>query len=64
MPFVIEQESTRPDVSINTDADVDPTTLIIVSVLFLVYFLRGFILTSLKFGLIAVVGLTLFSYIR
>jgi hypothetical protein len=64
MPFVIEQESTRPDVSINTDADVDPTTLIIVSVLFLVYFLRGFILISLKFGLIAVVGLTLFSYIR
>jgi|LauGreDrversion4_2_1035121.scaffolds.fasta_scaffold325864_1 hypothetical protein len=62
MPFVIEQESGPSEVP--TKIDSDPTTLIIVSVLFLIYFLRGFILTSLKFGLIAVVGLTLFSYIR
>jgi hypothetical protein len=62
MPFVIEQESIRPDVSNNTDAD--PTTTMIVVTLFLIYFFRNLILSSFKFGLFVVIGYTVYNFIR
>ena len=62
MPFVIEQESIRPDVSNNTDAD--PTTTMIVVTLFLIYFFRNLILSSFKFGLFVVIGYTIYNFIR
>ena len=62
MPFVIEQESIRPDVSNNTDAD--PTTSMIVVTLFLIYFFRNLILSSFKFGLFVVIGYTIYNFIR
>ena len=62
MPFVVEQESSSSEVPVKIDSD--PTTVLIVTTLFLIYFLRGFIFTAIKFGLIVVFGLTLLSYLR
>ncbi len=62
MPFVIEQESVRPDVSNDTDAD--PTTTMIVVTLFLIYFFRNFILSSFKFGLFVIIGFMLYNFVR
>jgi hypothetical protein len=62
MPFVIEQESIRPDVSNNTDAD--PTTTMIVVTLFLIYFFRNLILSSFKFGLFVIIGFMVYNFIR
>jgi len=62
MPFVIEQESIRPDVSNNTDTD--PTTSMIVVALFLIYFFRNLILSSFKFGLFVIIGFMIYNFIR
>jgi hypothetical protein len=64
MPFVIEQESIRPDVSNDTDANVDPTTSMIVVTLFLIYLFRNFILSSFKFGLFVIIGFMVYNFIR
>ena len=62
MPFVIEQKSIPSEVPNSVASDSSASTIIVV--LFLIYFFRNFIFATFKFGLIAVLGLTLYNFIR